>query len=252
MTSGKVSAFFFIVCFFMVIFFGYGQQIPADTLLFSDPHEELNLPPLDSLIHAAIGHSGSFSYYLYETQLKEEELKQQQKDWLEYINITGDAGYGQFDQLWLNRFSYDYDYSLLTNSKQMRYSAGIAARIPLSAFINRRNNIKIATLNVDKAVQEMEQAKEQISSYVIELYFKSLSDYRVMLIREKQMESSELEVEKAEKDFIDSKIPFAAYSSTERNLYKAQIEFEIAHGEFLESLAKLSLITGIQLEYKKL
>lgn len=206
---------------------------------------KLQLPPLDTLMQAALDHSGNYTFYLEELKIKEQELRLQHKNWFDFINLNGDIGYGMYDQLWKNQFSYDYRYNLLTSSKQVSYGASVSARIPLSAIINRGNQMQIAKHNVNKARYEAEQANEDISNLVIELYFKSFSDFSTQLIRAEQLESAKFELQKAEKDFVDGKLTFSIYSVTTRNYYKAQIEYESAKNEFLKTIAKLELITGV-------
>ncbi|GAB4317868.1 MAG: hypothetical protein Kow00127_09780 [Bacteroidales bacterium] len=226
-------------------------QTGTDTLLSAGQVQSI-LPPLDTLINHALGHSGTYRYYMTEIGLQEELLRKQHKNWFDYISVDAGIGYGMFDQLYMNQFSYDYQYNLLTNAKRVDYKAGVTAKIPLSALINRPNDINIARLNVNKARMQAEQSREAITQQVIELYFATLTAYKTMTIRGNQLQAAELELKKAEKDFIDGKLSFNNFSVTARNLDKSRIEVNESVNKFLELVTKLEYITGMNLRTVRL
>jgi len=244
----KLLKYVFIFLFIIICQITSGQiSLPSESSSSEKILPDFRLPPLDTLIQAALSNSGAYLYFVEEMKVKQEEFKLQNKDWFDYLNIDGDVGYGHNDQLYYNQYSYDHEYSLLSNSKQMRYYAGLSLKVPLSAIFNRGNQLKIAHHNVVKAEGEARKTSEQISSYVIELYYAALSNYKAMIIGRAQLESSQLEMDKAEKDFIDGHLSFNNYSIAVRNYYKEEIELEKAKNDFIQVLTKLELITGVGL-----
>jgi outer membrane protein TolC len=244
----SLSVFFFIQLLYYMGFEAVAQiGQPGDSLFFISTPSDFKLPSLDSLIQAALSNSGGYQYFVQDMKVKKEELKLQNKDWYDYVSVDGDVGYGHNDQFMLNQYSYDIEYSLLSNSKQVKYYAGLSLKVPFSALMNRGNNLRIAHYNVSKAEGETKKFQEQISSNVIELYFKIMSNYKMMTIGRSQMESSQMELEKAEKEFIDGKLSFNSYSVSLRNYYRQEIDFEISKNDFMQELKKLELITGLKL-----
>jgi outer membrane protein TolC len=249
-TYPKESHKALIVCILVgLTFLNSVSQVPqpGDNSLRRSSLSGFSLPPLDTLIQSALANSGGYRYFSEEIKVKQEELRLQNKNWFDYINIDGDVGYGHNDQLFFNQYSYNHEYSLLSNSKQMRYYTGLSLKVPLSAFLNRNNNLKIAHHNVNKAEGEARKTEEQITSAVIELYFATLSNYKAMVVGQAQLETALMEMEKSEKDFTDGVITLNSYSVTVRNYYKEEIENEKAKNDFIECLTKLELITGIGL-----
>ncbi|MEZ5147383.1 MAG: TolC family protein [Bacteroidales bacterium] len=245
MKSGRYK-YILLLLLAIKVFSNTGLSQENDTVLVK-AKKVFTLPPLDTLIQAALENSGNYTFYQEALLIKQQELRLQHKDWFDYILLNGDVGYGTYDQIWKNQFSYDYRYNLLTSSKQVSYGASVTARFPLSVLINRNNNMQIAKHEVNKAEHEVEKAHEYVSCTVIDLYFQCLNDFTTQLIREEQLESSKFELQKAEKDFVDGIMTFSVYSVTTRNYYKAQIEYETSKNEFYKSLAKLELLTGVKL-----
>lgn len=223
------------------------QNNPGDSLFRGESVKDFELPPLDSLIQAALSNSGNYLYFVEDLKLKQEELRLQNKVWFDYLDVNGNLGYGHNDQLFFNQYSYDHEYSMLSNSKQLNYYAGLTVKVPVSALFNHGNQVKIAHYNVNKAEGEAKKAGDQVALLVIELYYTTLSNYKTMVISQSQLQSSRIEMEKAEKDFMDGRLTLNSYSVIVRNYYKQEADFEKSKGEFIQVLNKLEWITGLKI-----
>lgn len=209
----------------------------------------LILPPLDSLISAGKENSASYAYYCEEMKVKHQELRITFKEWFEYVSFDGNIGYGMHDQLVTNQAAFAADYSQFTTGQQVRYYAGVSARVPLSAFFQRNNTKNVARYNYNKAQHEADRTSQEIANLVIEKYFETLTAYKTLIIRINSYEVAKMNMNKAEKEFGDGKLSVADYSVSSMNLNKSQLEYETAKNELGLKLAQLELITGLDLIY---
>ncbi|MCF8380742.1 MAG: TolC family protein [Bacteroidales bacterium] len=209
----------------------------------------LFLPPMDTLIEAAKDNSAFYAYYLEEIKVKQQELKITLKEWFDYVSFDGIYGYGMYDQLLTNQSAFVSEYSELTNGQQVRYYAGLSARLPLSAVFQRNNNKNVARFNYNKAQHEADKIKQEIANLVIEKYFETLNAYSTLIVRINSYETYKMHMSKSEKEFGDGKISLVDYTVVSMNLNKSQLEFETASNELNLKLAQLELLTGIKLTH---
>ena len=196
-----------------------------------------------------MANSGAYQYYAYEKSIREQEMYISQKEWFDFLSIEANARYGVNDQIFVNQLSYEDSYNLNTSGTQMRYYAGITAKFPLSLLISRSNRNKLARLTLDKASEEARKTKQEVSTLIVTLYYQIKLSFKGVVVRYDQLESSKMQMMKAEKEFIDEEIPLSEYAQLGQNMYKAQLEYETARNELLQNIAQMELLTGQKLKY---
>lgn len=202
------------------------------------------LLPLQQLIDSAVFNSAVVDYYNGKSVQAHEKVKIEKRTWSNYIAAEAAYRVGMFDNISMNQ-STGYDASTLTNEgRQEGYYVGARVSVPLSAVYNRKSKIKVAQVEYERALAEIQTKEQQIRHKVMELYADVLTISTVLEIKVENLETSELQMHKAETDFLQNKIginDMAAYSEI---LTKAKVDVTKTEAQLQLTLDILADICG--------
>jgi len=205
------------------------------------------LPPIDTLIFMAKEYSPFIKVTISEQQYRDGVVSDEQRAWLEYINLEAGYSYGIFDNLSNAQIAGDPGSQTLFSTEQSRYNVGVSLRLPLAAIINRRAKIKSAKGEAEKARFETQVAEVELEQKVVELYNDLLKTHRLFFISGSIVDNFRVQSIRAEKDFANGVINVTEYTRLQQMMNQATMNFELQRSEFISSVMALESIIGADL-----
>ena len=226
----------------------YGQDaktavVSSDSLSQADAMDlEEYLPPLSVLIDSAVANATDVS--VLENQIKISEFDQLAKknDWAQLVSLNGTYRYGQ-----IRSSSIENVVVFPEDNLTLGYQLGVTVRIPLSYFVDRKNEMKSLQLKTEILEDQKEGAIRQVKQDVITTYQHLLLIQRLLKIMTEAKESSTLIAEMAEDRFRDGEIDLDQLGNTTNLKAQSATQFETLRTEFSDTYAMLERLVGTPL-----
>ena len=232
---------FFILLFFISSFVNCFSQEKEDST-FS------KIPPLQILIDSALVHSPIIKSQDAEVLIKEFNLSTTRQQWLNYVQVIGDAKYGSFDNLIVNQYqTAAQSTSYNSSSAGSRMTIGLSLRFSVFDFIKARNNKKIAIKEVEQSVLRKEELNSFLRQTVIKQYHEVLMNHSLLKIKTDFLEQTKLAKEFAEKDYTSNIVEYSEVVRAADAYQKAMTECEKIKTDFVVAILLLQDIVGINL-----
>lgn len=234
----------YIILFLILLKFSEAQTV-ADTSRFLS-----NIPSLSELTDTAILNSPLLKAQLKELEVIDEEVRVEQKKWMDYLYFEGAANYGIFDNLVMNDFSSEIDATtgVLTRNEQARYYVGVSLKLPLSALSSSSNKIKANKLRREQAEHHTQQIREKVRQIIIEEYFQLKYLEESMNTFNRINQTLEISLLQAEKDLVNGNIEFDEYGILVSTAGKSKNDYLKAKNSFQAQFRKLEILAGISLK----
>lgn len=182
------------------------------------------LLPVSHLIDSAVKYSASVRYYRGKIDRTAEEQKIQKRQWSEYIQAETAYRLGTFGTTTLSQSDGTEATLLSSEGQQSAYYYGVRVSVPLSALYNRRPRIQISKIEQQRAIAETEDRIMQVRHRILELYSEALALSQSLSIKLANLETSQLQMQKAENDFLQNKIDIQDIAAFREILSKAQVD----------------------------
>ena len=156
------------LCLFAVSF----NTLKAQNIELNDTSlkgSEFKFPPLEAVIDSAFKHSAMLKFRKNHIGVTESTLASERIYWTRNLGIQADTRYGNLSNFAMNDDGAT-NTAALTISRQFNYSVGVYLKFPVFDVLNRKNQIKLALLEVDEAKSMADFTKEEIGQTVIRLY----------------------------------------------------------------------------------
>lgn len=213
-----------------------------------DTSYEILFPPLEDLIDAAIKHNSMVKFRNLGVDVKESLVKTEKNYWTRNFGFQGDLEYGN-----LNNSSYSVEENnpslLTTSTTQFNYGVGVYLKFPIFDYINRKDQIKQAKIEVDQAKSMAEAQENEIRLLVINQYHNVILKQKLLNINSQNLGSAKVNLEMVEKEFTNGIIAVSEYVRISDMTSKIQVEYEISKSEFL--LAKIILENTVGITFNK-
>ena len=171
---------------------------------------EFKFPPLNVILDSVLKRSAMVDFRNQHIGVKESTLASERIYWTRNFGVQADTRYGN-----LSNFATDNDgintTAALTTARQFNYSVGVYLKIPIFDFFNRKNQIKLARLEVDEAKSMAEFTKEEIRQNVIGLYQDLILKQKILKIRSKSLGDARVNMEMVEKEFRNGVVAISEY-----------------------------------------
>lgn len=206
-----------IVCFTPTLLPGQSSDTYLDKLATEnfDPLVDNitdKLPPLEVLIDSALVNSPYVKFERAEVNLRKHIAKQAKREWLKYIGFTGGMHYGNSYQFYTNQASGSITTDFTSDKYETYYKIGMFMRLPLFSLIDHKNNVSIAKRETEQSILRWEQIVQETRKEVILVYEDLVMRQELLkMINESQITTS-LQVEMAEKEFLNGNIPISELS----------------------------------------
>jgi outer membrane protein TolC len=230
-----------VVCFSIAV-----NAQDLDTLQTKGTDISIEIPPLSVLLDSAYLQDAMVRYRDQDVLLQNCNLKSDKTYWLRNIGVQTDVRYGTFDHFTTNASDGEVPVNTAMTSSEFRYGFGAYIRLPLVDAINRKNQIKMGKLEVEKAQSMAETQREIVRQQVIRQYNDLFLRLRLFKIKVKQFETARINMQMAEKEFVNGIIPVTEYARLSDIYVGVESNYEIAKTDLLTTLMLLEDLTGMK------
>jgi outer membrane protein TolC len=204
---------------------------------------EFKFPPLEVVIDSVLKRSAMVNFRNQHIGVKESTLASERIYWSRNLGIQADTRYGN-----LSNFATSEDgisnTAALTTAKQFNYSVGFYLKIPIFDVINRKNQIKLAKLEVDEAKSMAEFQKEEIRQTVIRMYQDLVLKQKLLQIRSRRLGDGRVNMQMVEKEFRNGIVPLSEYVRIVGMTENMEADYAKAMSEFITAKLLLEDMAG--------
>ena len=207
------------------------------------------LPPLDSLLTIAIKVSPELQYQYADERYFKARHRLSQTRWLDYFYVEGVYNYGIFDNLTTQQLSGqpNVGQSLLSTT-QSRYSFGPSIKIPVSAILNRKNDIRAAKAEKERSLGGRDIIIAKVREETIKRYNDVVKNHRMLLAIRVMIDTYSIQTKRANKEFRNGIIDIAEFTRLQQMHHEALIAMESQKSDYQLSVKLLEEITGAKLK----
>lgn len=208
------------------------------------------LPELNVFIESALNNSPLLKINEREIDKFLEEIKIKKKSWTEYFLVDANTKYGLFNQLLIDEQSTTggTDVGIKSAKEQFNYYAGLTIRMPLSSFLNKKNELKILNTDIEESKLKNEQLKKEITQLVIEEYFKLVYLKESMEIAQDAMQTTKINYMRSVKDFENGIVNLNDFTILVNTKAKADEAYSKVKNEYYAQFYKMQILTGVNLQ----
>ena len=204
------------------------------------------LPPLETIIDSAISNNPAVKLRDLQITINKSKLASERNQLARNIGLQTDVRYGTFNNFSMNTSEGQSPSTNATLSSQLNYGVGAYIKLPFFDLINRKNQIKMATAEVEQAESFAKTQRNELRQIVIKQYNDLIVKHRLLKIKSKYAETSKINMQMVEKEFTNGIISVGEYSRISENVTRTEIDFESSKMEFLTAYMILEEITGIR------
>ncbi len=236
-------------CLFVVSFNSVNAQ-NKDSDDTSLKGTEFKFPPLEVVIDSALKKSAMLAFRKNHVGVTESTLASERIYWTRNLGIQADSRYGNLSNFAMNDDGAT-NTAALTIARQFNYSVGVYLKFPVFDVLNRKNQIKLATLEVEEAKNMAEFTKEEIRQTVIRLYQNLILKQKLLQIRSRSLGDGRVNMEMVEKEFRNGIVPISEYVRITGMSANLEADYEAAKSEFITAKQLLEDMAGFVFELKK-
>nr|WP_315172275.1 TolC family protein [uncultured Flavobacterium sp.] len=212
-----------------------------DTLLTGS---EFYFPPIKVVIDSVLKRNAMVKFRKNHVGVKESTLASERIFWTRNIGVQVDGRYGT-----LNNFSNNDDgvsnTAFSTLSTQYNYSVGMYLKFPVFDMLNRKNQLKLARLEIEEAKNMTKFQEDEIRQTVIRMYQDVILKQRLLQIRSKNFGNGKVNMEMVEKEFRNGVVPVAEYVRITSITANLEADYESAKSEFIIAKQLLEDMSGL-------
>lgn len=246
----------FVVLFLVVIpltFWGQGfmkvGSHPQDSTVTFNPFVDditQRIPPLEDLIDSAIIHSPLLRSQDADISIWKYKVKTARREWMQNFYIDGLLQNDIWDALTNNKTNYGDNNTILSYQNNNRALASISLRVPMDDIWDRRNRIKTATKEVEKAMAVKDNEIVELRKLIIIQYNQLIVNQRILKIANDNVIANALQKEMGDKEFLNGQTTLYELAYINEMYRKAVTDFEQARNEFYNAYMILQEIAGIK------
>jgi outer membrane protein TolC len=168
------------------------------------------------------------------------------KSWTRNFGVQADVRYGTFDNFSTNTAEGQNPTLIATRASQTNYGLGGYFKLPLSDFVTRKTQFKLAKMQIDQAECLAQVQRDEIRQAVIKQYNDVMLKLTLLKIKAEILETSRINMVMAEKEFQNGIIPLGTYSGLAQTASTTEINFEEAKVDFKTAFMILEEIVGFK------
>tara|TARA_B100000809_G_scaffold169704_1_gene167075 strand:- start:24019 stop:24768 length:750 start_codon:yes stop_codon:yes gene_type:complete len=209
----------------------------------------LLIPKLNVVIESVLKHNAMLNFRKKHIGVQQSVLKSEKLYWTRNFGIQGDTRYGtinNFSTITGNTSTID----LATNQIQLNYGIGLYLKLPIFDVVNRKNQIRLAELEVDEAVEMAKFQKQEIIQTVIRIYNDLLLKRKLLEIRSRRLGDGRVNMQMVEKEFRNGVVPLSEYVRITGITIDMEADYETAMFEFISAKQSLEYMAGFAFDFK--
>jgi outer membrane protein TolC len=202
--------------------------------------------PLEMLIDSAIANNPYIQFRDLQLIVNDCKLRTNRIEWTRNFGVQTDVRYGNFYNYSTNSTGGVEPPPVSTVRNEFKYGAAVYMNLPLFAFANRRNQIKLAETEIQQAQSMAEVQRNETRQLVIRQYNDLILKQRLLRIKAKYLETSRINMQMVEKEFSNGIISVTEYSRISEIVTRTETDFENARMDFLTAYMILEEIVGMK------
>ncbi|MFI0491533.1 TolC family protein [Flavobacterium sp.] len=212
--------------------------------IMSTSKNEINIPPLKVIIDSVIKRNAMLRFRNQTIRGKELNIKSERLIWTKNLGMQADTRYGTFDNTSLSATGGTSSTSLTTNTKQLNYGVGLYLKFPVFDFLNRKNQVAQAKLELDEAKSMLQFQEDEIRQNIIKLYQELILKQKLLRIKSETLGNSRVNFQMIEKEFRNGIVPIAEYVRISSMSSNMESDYEIAKSDYLAAKQILEEMAG--------
>lgn len=240
----------FAFCTFALTFMSRAQELEGNYLVQELKKNDIltMLPPIDSLVAMAYELSPELAYGQADQLYWKSRLRLSQTRWLDYFYVEGLYNYGVFDNLTSQMLTgAPQTGQTLLSTEQSRYSFGASVKIPISAILNRSNDIRAARAEYKRSLEGEKVGMAKVREEVIKRYGEVVKAQRLLFVLSDMVDTYKVQSVRAKEEYLNGIIPVAEYTRLTQMYNESVLALESQKSDFSLALLLLEEITGFKL-----
>lgn len=205
---------------------------------------EINIPPLNVIIDSVLKRNAMVRFRKQGIQSKESNVKSEKIYWTRNLGLQADSRYGTFDNTILNSDGGTSGSLINTNTRQWNYGVGLYLKLPLFDFLNRKNQVEQANLELDEAKSMLQFQEDEIRQNTIKLYQDLLLKQKLLNLTSQNLGNVKVNMEMVEKEFRNGIIPVSEYVRLSDVSSRVESDYEVAKSNFFLAKKLLEDVAG--------
>jgi len=204
------------------------------------------IPPLSVLLDSAYAHDPGLKSSNSQILIQKANLKTTRNLWAQSMGLQANAGYGTFDYVYNNTGTQGVNQPYISRQNQTQYQAGAWFYLPLSTVTNHRNQVQLAKLLVDQSRNTLASQHNELQKAVIKQYNDMIATQRLLKIRSNYLETARINMQVAEKSFLNGTITIDEYSRVSEIASRTEGDYELTRMDFLTAYLTLEVMVGMK------
>lgn len=238
--------------FYILLLFGIFNSITLsgqEKSTFNPITDDISqyIPPLSVLMDSAIIMDPKIDFRDLQIEINERKSKSARRQWSKNFGLVADFRYGTFDNYSLNdagALNPSYTYA---KREELKFGYGAYLKFPLNDFYDRKNQIMIAQAETSQAESMLKLERNEKRQIILKQYNDLVLSQKILKIKAKSYETAKINLQMAEKEFLDGIIPVSEFARLSDIVSRSEIDFETIRMDFLTNYMMLEEITGIKL-----
>ena len=214
---------------------------------------ELNIPPLDVIIDFALEKSARLKSRKSQIGVKKSTLASERIYWTRNFRIRANTRYGNLTNFTTSDDSANDSPSVSTLQQdrvQTNYSVGFFITFPVFDFLNRKNQVELASLEVEQAEYMADFTREEIRQKVIKLYQDLILKQKLLQVRSESLSDGKVNMKMVEKEFRNGVVPISEYVRITSITANLEAQYHKAMSEFIIAKQLLEEVSGFTFDFK--
>ncbi len=204
------------------------------------------IPPLEDLIDSALVHSPFLKVKDADVAMAKYRVKTARRDWMQNLYADGMVSTDIWDALTNNKTNLGDANTILSLQNNNRYQLSMSFRLPLDDLWDRRNRVKTAIKDVEKAMAVKENEILELRKLIIVQYNQLLVTQKKLKIANDNVTTNALQKEMGDKEFLNGQTTLYELANINEMNRKAITDFEEARNAFYNAYMILQEIAGIK------
>jgi outer membrane protein TolC len=160
------------------------------------------------------------------------------------MGLQADSRYGTFDNTSLSADGGTSATYLNTNTTQWNYGVGLYLKFPVFDFLNRKNQVEQAKLELDEAKSMLQFQEDETRQNTIKLYQDLILKQKLLQIKSESLGSGRVNIQMVEKEFRNGLVSIGEYVRISSMNSNMESDYETAKSNFLVAKQLLEDMAG--------
>ncbi|MEI6048271.1 MAG: TolC family protein [Bacteroidota bacterium] len=209
------------------------------------------LPPLSVLIDSAIVNNANVQYKDQQLIINECKLRAKRVEWTRNFGLQANTGYGNLYNYTSSTTGGIDPIPTTSNRSQSQYNAAVYINMPINLFVDRKNQIKIAKIEIEQAQSLATAQRDELRQQIILQYNDLILKQRLFKIKVKNLETVKINMQMVEKQFLNGIVTITDYTRMLGDVAGLETDFEKARMDFVTSYMILEVIVGMKFHLVK-